>query len=383
MSTSHEAGRAWRTAGGIGLARRIVVTAKAGTPVVLNASRAGALAALEAMAEDEFAVTALRIFAADDLTPTASLATLIDPRGSFAGNASLVALIADAAVRDGIVIVSTGSADTRPWLAFAGVFASARATFAGPAAGLVLLHDGAGGAGIAAASVPRGCEALDDDAIVDPLDAFVTVRAGSDWPATLTAEAAAAALVEACRGDLDQIAGLALLSPEEAFEPSAVFARSPAADGAAPLRWRDRSESCPFWLAGCDPERLRRRIWRGQLSIVFPWLEETRVRYLEQSGAYLSTDAVDRETGERRDVAAYEFAHIAAALGRSGQDRRQVDAAHMLRHARNELAHCRPLTLHDFQRAQSAAAFLQGNGPRRVTVERRPARHLPTRRPAR
>lgn len=329
------AGRAWRSLAGRQLARQVVRTAVEGRPVILRIGRGGALAALQAVADD-FAVVPLALDARESVPPVSAVAGLADLAGVYSASTSVVRLVTDPALRDAVVVVGLEGVDPRPWLAFAGVFANARASCRERAASIVLLHR-------ARCQVPAGCQALDDDGIVDPLDALLLMRDEAGWPRTLTAQTAAAALAEACRGDLDLLASLTSLRPEEAFEPFAAFARGVAPAEPDRLPWRGRAEPCPFWLAHRQPDRLRHRIWRGQLSVLFSWLEEVRSDFLQRA---------------RLGTAALEFADIAERLRRLGCGGRQLSAVHTLRATRNELAHCRALSIDGFRHAEAAAAIL-------------------------
>jgi hypothetical protein len=104
--------------------------------------------------------------------------------------------------------------------------------------------------------------------------------------------------------------------------------------------------------------RLSQRVWRGQLSILFPWLEEVRTLILSNGAKKLSKARVSDTLGQGLKVDDFEFVHIAFALKSIEAPQPLVNAAHTLRLARNELAHCRPIGFADFKAAEGAAIAL-------------------------
>ena len=345
------AGQAWRTPGARRLVYNVLLTATNGAPCIIRNRREGAIAAFCEAAASDFPCPVEVIDARSDIMPLQAIAELASPGANSAAHARLIELIAGEDLRETIFIVRVDSAAITPWVTFAGIFASARRAYPGPAASLVLLTRDA-------CDIPEGCRAWDDNLVIDPLDALIFVRERTEWPRTRLAQAASAVLVEACRGDLDLIDQFLDLKPEQAFNPMAIFRASPPTKSENSLYWRERDEPCPLWLASKDPARLSQRIWRGQLSVLFPWLEELRTEILAKGGRKLSVDGMRDALGGVLAFEDFEFVQIAYALKQNGAASHLVDAAHTLRLTRNELAHCRPLEVADLQSAEMAARRL-------------------------
>ena len=87
---------------------------------------------------------------------------------------------------------------------------------------------------------------------------------------------------------------------------------------------------------------LRKRVWRGQMTVLFPFLEDIRTRFIHQYRSLLSVP-VNTEWETISDIDSLEIAHLVYQLGRKiGRDSRaDLDAC---RRIRNELAHLRPLS---------------------------------------
>lgn len=340
---------AWTTRAGEALAGKVIVEAGDGRPVILRSRRAGAVDALLREAENSG-------FAAQLLEPTgdplACLAGLLSAGASAATHSRLVEIIAADGLSDALVIVSVPPGSEADWLTFAGTFATARATFSGAAASLVLLLAENHGC-------PAGCIALDDNNIVDPIDAHYFARTRGNWPQDLLGETATAAVIEVCRGEFELIESLLDLDPKQAFNPVAALAERLPDHGARLQFWRGRDEACPGWLLRTNSRFLQRRVWRGHLHALFPWLEEVRVDLIEAAAGTLPARWTDERTGEQIAREDFEFLHLALTLGKTGRHGRQAQCAHDLRVTRNELAHCRPLEYEQFVSAVRAARELK------------------------
>lgn len=323
-----------------------------GRPCILRNRRAGAVAMLRDTAASDFPCWVQVVQGLVDVPPQQTLAFLASPGATSAAHARLIELIASDDLCETVVIARVESSALAQWITFAGAFASARRAYNGPAAGLVLLT-------CESCDAPVGCHAFDDDLIVDPLDALIYVRDRTNWPRSRLVEAATAVLVEACRGDVDMITEFLHLAPEQAFNPLAVLGERQSHGHPNLLRWRDRDEPCPLWLARTNIDLLARRVWRGQLSVLFPWLEEVRGGIVTAAAHQLArVKQQDRLTGEILDPDDYEFADIAYSFKQLGEAHHLVNAAHVLRLMRNKLAHCIPLEVADLQSAEVAAKGL-------------------------
>jgi len=339
------------TPGARTLAYVVLQEAMNGRPGILRSRRDGAVDALCQAAASDFPCSIEIIAGRVDIEPKQELAQLASPGASSGARAGLTELIANEGLRDTMVLACVGADCLPHWVTFAGLFASARKAFEGPAAGLILITD-------ERCATPAGCRQWDDDAIIDPIDAMVFIRDQTHWPHSRLVEAATAVLVETCRGDLDLIDRFLDLDPQKAFNPMAVFGTLPPSPEQKPLFWRGRDEPCPLWLLGKNPSGLSQRIWRGQLSILFPWLEEVRTQIVSIGARSFSRAKVCDDAGRTIKPEDFEFVHIALALRSMGVAQTLVNAAHTLRLTRNELAHCRPIGVADLKAAERAATEL-------------------------
>jgi hypothetical protein len=103
-------------------------------------------------------------------------------------------------------------------------------------------------------------------------------------------------------------------------------------------------------LEACHPHELRRRIWRAQVSVLFGWLEEIRLAFVERVAPGLKIGSVDPSN--------WEWSELSQRLHGSapGEER---DFAECCRRLRNRLAHRHPVAREDFtdvlQRAEQLA----------------------------
>jgi hypothetical protein len=110
-------------------------------------------------------------------------------------------------------------------------------------------------------------------------------------------------------------------------------------------------EACvhPLYLAANKPTLLTKRVWRGQVAVLFPWLEEFRQAVIRTYRRHLRPD--DLSYGG--DVDSLDWGPVCWQLGRAGIDRWALDAIHAGRKIRNDLAHGRPV---DWSAIQSFGA---------------------------
>lgn len=313
-------GECWRTHTGRMLARRVLTEAVDGRPVLLRTRREGAGASMQ-QASAHLACDVRSV--ATPGPPMARIAAAAEFGDRMTGTGSLLTLISSAKLRHSVLMIDIVDEDPQSWITFAGVFATARRQFPHPAAGLVLLTRGA-------VPPPSGCVAFDDDGIVDVIDAMAAIRNWSGWPLTLFNEMAMSTAVEVCRGDLDLLYAMTEAGPEVAFDPRAWLMTTTAPTDACRLPWRGRDEPDPMWLARNDTMWLAKRLWRGQLTILFPWLEAVRADYLQARGW-------------QADAEHLEFTPLIERLKRIGGSGRHIAALKVLRSARNELAHGSPV----------------------------------------
>lgn len=258
-------------------------------------------------------------------------ALLAAGRAAGAGADDLGELVDAPSLRYVLFVADGTGADAGAWLTLAGAFASLRTRReAGPALLVTVAGPGA----------PKGCRYYDDGGLVGPVESAMLARVRRS-EAGLVTQAADAAAIETARGDAALLDRLLDLPEAERFDPSGWAARSkPAGDDPEHLPWRGEEVACPIWLARRDPARLRRRVWRGHLGVLLPWLEEVRAAFLARNAPRLPAGPRDPLTGEPIDPAAYEWGHIAAALRRTA--RAPAGSADAMRRVRNALAHGEP-----------------------------------------
>ncbi len=153
----------------------------------------------------------------------------------------------------------------------------------------------------------------------------------------LAAELAVALAVELCAWRLDLAAELARAGLDDLTRPLAWLGRRRVEPAAEPGRW----EACPLALyrAG-EIRQLERRIWRAQLSVFFPMLEERRLELIDRHRKRLRIDEHLLSLGVN-SVEEIELGALRFQL-RSVLDRRDADRLDVLSRLRNRLAHRQP-----------------------------------------
>jgi hypothetical protein len=94
----------------------------------------------------------------------------------------------------------------------------------------------------------------------------------------------------------------------------------------------------PLWLAANRPDLLTKRVWRGQVAVLLPWIETRRLEIIARFVRRLRPDTL--RSGP--DVEALDWGPLAHQLGTEAGW--FVDMMESHRRARNELAHGRPLS---------------------------------------
>ncbi len=267
---------------------------------------------------------------------------LLDSAVAFGVNVdSLEALAAAPRLRYALMVADASKETTDRWITLAGTFATARARVGGEGPALAIA--------LAEGRAPKLCQWFDDGDLIGPAEAAVYVR-GRRSGSSLLGECADAAAIEVTRGDLADLDRLLDLPEAERFDPCTWLTRQARVADPGALQWRGGEEPCARWLAHADPARLKHFVWRGQVSVLFPWLAEMLRSFLGRHGTRLPPGVIDRETGEPLDVADYEWGHIAFAM--RARDRELAACADLLRRMRNELAHGRPTSFADASRAE-------------------------------
>lgn len=80
------------------------------------------------------------------------------------------------------------------------------------------------------------------------------------------------------------------------------------------------------------------RIWRGQVGVLFPFIEERRIELLPSLGRFLRVP-YDTHFGTIRDVREFELPHLLHQARKGRADKRTVQLLERLTEIRNRLAH--------------------------------------------
>lgn len=301
--------------------------AAAGTPIIVRARRAATKKWLI-----DRAVHGFGGFETLEVDPRSGPAqqVLLEAAASLApGLANLADLAMAQELEFKLFVVDVREVDAGPWLTLAGAFATLRsAAVDGPALALIT----------GAVAIPAGCELIDDGALIGPPEAAVYVRERRGV-AGLLADCGDAAAIEVSRGDLHQLNEMLSLPDRERFDPTLWIGKQPFSD--EKLIWRGAEEVCATWLAINSQTRLRHRIWRGHVSVMFPWLAEALGEFVAAQGRRLPSSIPDKFSGEAISRDDFEWGDIVFALRSSPPA--LVECAHRLRVLRNALAHQRPL----------------------------------------
>jgi hypothetical protein len=92
-------------------------------------------------------------------------------------------------------------------------------------------------------------------------------------------------------------------------------------------------------LEACHPLELRHRIWRAQVAVLFGWLEEIRLAFVERIAPALQNSSADPSN--------WEWSELSQRLHES-VPREHQQFAERCRRLRNRLAHRHPVAQHDF-----------------------------------
>ena len=183
--------------------------------------------------------------------------------------------------------------------------------------------------------------------VVGPLDsaAYAAWLPRSGRP--LFEQFVASVAVEVAAWDVELLDRLTALPLAQAFRPDQHVAawcdgRAVAWSGLPPRwevgsldRWGGVDVEHPAWLAANRPHMLEKRVWRGQLSTVLPWIEDHRMRLIERNKRLL------RPSGPSDDIALLDWGPLVLQL--KARDGKRAQTMSQFRNARNELAHGRPL----------------------------------------
>lgn len=116
--------------------------------------------------------------------------------------------------------------------------------------------------------------------------------------------------------------------------------------------WGGEPAEHALWLAANRPAGLAKRVWRGQLAMLLPWIEQYRQMIIERERKFLRPDA---RSGV--DVESLDWGPLAFQLDRVPTVK---PLALALRGARNELAHGRPVMWEQVRLCLEAARAYSG-----------------------
>ncbi len=181
----------------------------------------------------------------------------------------------------------------------------------------------------------------------------VTIWADVHAPLRRSAPLAALATalaVELCGWRLDLAAELARARREDLLNPEGWLAARHGDDRMPSCRLDDEEMACPLsLLEDGEVDALRRRIWRAQLLVLFPWIEERRQVVVTRHRRRLRVDERQRDLGVR-DVDGLEFGAIAHQL-KAIVGPHEAERMWRLARIRNEIAHRRPARRDDLDQA--------------------------------
>lgn len=183
--------------------------------------------------------------------------------------------------------------------------------------------------------------------VVGPLDsaAYAAWLPRSGRP--LFEQIVASVAIEVAAWDVELLDLLTALPPSQAVRPDLHVASwsggRPAAWHGLALRWElgclDRwggvDVEHPAWLAANHPRQLQKRVWRGQLAALLPWIEDHRMRLIDRHQRML------QPSGPGNDIALLDWGPLVLQI--RARDEQQSKVLSLFRTARNELAHGRPL----------------------------------------
>lgn len=181
--------------------------------------------------------------------------------------------------------------------------------------------------------------------LVGQLVASVAIEVAA-WDLTLLDRLTALPAPQACRPDQHLSAWVD--GPVQAWIGMALRWDLGCLDG-----WGGVDVAHPIWLAANAPSKLEKRVWRGQMATLLPWIEDHRLLLIERYDKLLRA-----ATGRQGDIVLLDWGPLVLEI--RARDERQCKAAESFRIARNELAHGRPLRWPLIQACIQASPRLMG-----------------------
>ncbi len=151
---------------------------------------------------------------------------------------------------------------------------------------------------------------------------------------------ASALAVDLCGWRLDLAAEIARARRQDLLDPLGWLRLRAGQASSAPCRLNGKDMACPLalWEEGRE-EEVRIRVWKAQLTALFPWLEAHRQRVIERHRRLLRVDRHQNELGVH-DVDELELGSLAWQL-RNRLGRGEADLIDCFAVLRNDLAHRR------------------------------------------
>ncbi|MFC3086707.1 hypothetical protein [Tabrizicola soli] len=155
---------------------------------------------------------------------------------------------------------------------------------------------------------------------------------------------------ELCGWRLDLIADLVTQREEDILSPLGWLRRNADRRQDFEVNYGTRGFYCPVHLLfSGQMKEIELRIWRAQLSALFPWIEEHRLRIIDRYRKFLRIDDHLRKL-QVNDVENIELGALRFQL-RPYLPRNELEHIEALASMRNDLAHRKPVDPQKFRRA--------------------------------
>ncbi|KQB14195.1 hypothetical protein [Rhodobacter capsulatus] len=160
--------------------------------------------------------------------------------------------------------------------------------------------------------------------------------------------------VELCGWRLDLIEDLVSQRPEDILDPRGWLRRNSDLRSDLVASFAGKPFACPISLmADGKVAEVEHRIWKAQVSAVFPWIEQQRLQCIDHFRKSLRLDEQAAKLGVTQ-VEDLEFGALKYQL-RSTASRNQSELISAFATMRNALAHRKPVAPADLGFALSAA----------------------------
>ena len=292
---------------------------------------------IERMMRDALTVTHVEAVAGEQ--PLAALGA------AFGGRAELGPLVAMSYSLAIVDLTGLSTADARPWSVFLPRFQEARQALPDGMALIVL-----GPSDFARPDLPR----LQMSGRIRRGDAMIWAEFGvGTRRSDLLEHLAVAVAVELCGWRLDLIEDLVSQRIEDILDPRGWLRRNSDRRSDLVASFTGKPFACPIALmADGKVAEVEHRIWKAQVSAVFPWIEQQRLQCIDRFRKSLRLDEQAAKLGVTQ-VEDLEFGALKYQL-RSIASRSQSELITAFTAMRNALAHRKPVALADLNFALAA-----------------------------